>query len=413
MSRRFPMATALAAALQLVALPVIAGDLSPPFPATHQCYWEPDAPSCRTLTHLMRPDWTQAQDLIVLPHRGYWGFGDVATVPENSRQGYQNVSAKGYDYSEVDFMPSLDGVVMSHDYVLFRVTSAPPDDTRRIYDMATSAVTALEQRDRFGNVRAGEHVQTAEDTLQVFSAGGREGAPPPLIFADIKQKPDGDPEQYARNWVNALSAILERTPESQLYQIVVKTPYSPRFIVSNLSPSVRGRFLQVMWMPQVASDGHYNPDAPPPGMAGEPVKNSADFVDLWAPVGAVAAFETNWKSPNDSRLQPFTRGDVTYKNILDYIKQTTGLRGGVFAEEPVGERGVVNRNGVWEVKNAADDMRGDFLFEAVVPVWGGFMVVTTDRPDVWQQVKARAWPTSVRSSAHQPNTSQPSKDLSR
>lgn len=373
-------------------LSAAAGTFSNQFPVLHRCYREPTAPTCEALRVIKQPDWTRVEDLIVLPHRGYWGFGDVSDVPENSKPGYFRISANGYVSSEVDFMPSADGVVMSHDYVLPRLTEAPPTDRRRIYDMKTADLTRLRQRDRFGAI-VPSHVLSGADTLLIFKAGDRKlDGVPPIIFVDIKQKPDQDPNRYAKNWVDTLGVILASTPYEQLYQLVVKTPYTPRFIVTNLKPEVRDRFLEVLWMPQVASNSYYSGD--PPGMGGDRVQDSADYVQVWRVGGAVLAYETNFKSPSDSRLQPFRRYDVSYANILDYIQHWTQLRGGVFAEEPVGQRGVVNRLAEWEYKDASQDMRGDFVFEAVAPKWGAFMVITTDRPDIWRTVKQNAWASS-------------------
>ena len=139
-------------------------------------------------------------------------------------------------------------------------------------------------------------------------------------------------------------------------------------------------------MPQVASNEFYkNATA---GMGGEDIKSSVDFIDSWNQPEirlSVIAFETNYKEASDSRLLPFKRRNVTYKNILEYIYRVSGYRGGVFSEEPNGERGNVNRLNQWSVKDAELDRRGDPLFEAVGQFFGTHIVVTTDRPDVWLQ----------------------------
>lgn len=364
-----------------------------PFPVTHRCNREPAAPACPVLRGIMLPDWTKPEDVVILPHRGYWGFGDVADVPENSATGYRGVVGHRYAMSEVDFMPSADGVVMSHDYVLTRLTQVPPLDPRLVFNLPSATLEALHLRDRFGVVRNDQFL-TAQDTFRIFASTYAPGGQMPVIFADIKQKPvSGNPYQYAVNWVDTLSALLAATPPDQLYQLVIKTPYKPRFIIQHLKPEVRNLFLEVMWMPQVGEQAEMEQAALE---MGEPMPekypNSAiTFIRVWDETTGVAAYETNYKGPDDNRLQPFAFGRRTYANILDYIQQNTGRRGGVFAEEPVGPRGVVNRMGVWAYKDAAEDMRGDFIFEAVAPKWGNFIVVTTDRPDVWEQVKHVAW----------------------
>lgn len=360
---------------------------STPFPPRHACRTPlpTQREACDALRRIMNPDWSAPEDLILLPHRGYWGFGAVAFVPENSGQGLANVRSNRYAASEVDFMPSLDGLVLSHDYVLTRIADAPPDDRRLIYDTPTSELTRLHLRDRFGNVTE-EEMATSRILFDAYALDEM----PAVIFADIKQK-EGPGQAFADNWVAALSRILETTPRTHLARLVVKTPYTPDYIRDTLSPAARPRMDEILWMPQVADDNYYK--SVHPGVDGALVRSSADFVDVWRRTGLVAAFETNWKLRRDSRRSPFSRGGTDYANILDYIRRTTGLRGGVFAEEPVGPRGVVNRHAQWHVKDASADLRGDFFFEAVEPEWGGFMIVTTDRPDIWEEMRRKVWPT--------------------
>lgn len=369
------------------------------FPLGHRCYIDPKAPVCPLLQYIKEPDWSKAEDVIILPHRGYWGFGLVANVPENSLTAYLDVFQHDYNSSEADFMPTLDGngTVMSHDYVLTRLTQAPPLDTARIYDQTSTYMASLKLRNRFFAI-SDDHVVSGKQAIDFLSAPHGKSKDPAIIFVDIKQKPDSDPAKFATNWVNTLQRILLTATADQLYGLVVKTPFSPSFILKNLSADARCRFTQVLWMPQVASDSYYQ--GTPPGVDPN-IKSSADFVDDWNRDELVLAYETNYKDPDDSRLKEFTRNGVGYANILDYIRKTTNHRGGVFAEEPVGERGVVNRQAVWAYKNAKEDMRGDFVFEAVESQWGNFIVVTTDRPDVWERVKKYAWGYEV--TAHNPH----------
>lgn len=363
------------------------------FPFGHRCYIDPAAPVCPLLAYIKNPDWSLSEDLVILPHRGYWGFGEVARVPENSLTAFHNVLQQGYSSSEADFMPTTDGngTIMSHDYVLTRLTQVPPLDTARFYDETSGYATSLKLRNRFFTI-TGDNVVSGAQAINFFAQPHDGVFRPAIIFVDIKQKPDSDPTKFATNWVQTLQRILLTATGDQLYELVVKTAYSPSFILRNLSADARCRFTQVLWMPQVASNNYYQGN--PPGVDSY-IKNSADFVDDWNRNQLVLAYETNYKDPADSRLQSFSRNGKSYANILDYIKLTTNHRGGVFAEEPVGERGVVNRMAVWDYKNATSDMRGDFVFEAVQPKWGNFIVVTTDRPDVWEQVKDNAWQYGV------------------
>ncbi len=352
------------------------------FPAGHACNTHPLYPQCLTLSYIMNPDWSKTGDIIILPHRGYWGFGTVTSYPENSEVGYRAVLTHGYGASEVDFTPSRDGLIMSHDYVLTRISNLTNPLTYT-YSLSTAYLESLPLKDRNGVVTP-QHILSGAKALSIMSDDGT------VVFCDLKQVPDPDPNVFARNWVDAASAVIETAAKlGRLYGLVFKTSYTPSYIKANLSPAALAHYNEVLWMPQVGSDSLYDGKVPPPGMGSDNPRSSADFVDLWTVNGGkvnVAAFEINYKTRDDSRLQPFKRDGQAYANLLDYARMTANRRGGAFAEEPVGERGIVNRFAKWSVKDSNDDLRGDFVYEALTPEWGNFIVVTTDRPDVWEQV---------------------------
>lgn len=367
---------AAVASLPLLGFVTVSAAAAADFPKQHYCTVNQSA-VCNTLLAIKNPDWTKSEDIIVLPHRGYWGLGDVVNLPENSLPSFQAVSDHGYSQTEADFTPSSrGGAAMSHDYVLTRTTNAPTTATFT-YETPLETLQTYHLRDRFGNITS-YGMQAGDSMVTVFLARQT------VSFVDIKQKPDNDPNQYAINWVQAAGEILRQTKDTATRSVLVfKVPYTPDFIRQNLPADVIDRFYEVLWMPQVGSNSLYV-DGNAPGV-GTAAHSSAEFVDVWGKEAAsIEAFEVNPKDTDDSRLQPFG----TFANLLDYIKQKLGYRGGVFSEEPIGRRGVPNRLAIWTIKNTTTDRRGDYLFEAVGQKWGNFIVVTTDRPDIWAQVKS-------------------------
>ena len=97
------------------------------------------------------------------------------------------------------------------------------------------------------------------------------------------------------------------------------------------------------------------------------------------------AWQTNFRKVGDPYLTRFTRYGVSYDNLLHYVYENSGLRPGIYLEEPAGPRGVAGRYGEFRMKDSKDDMRGDHYFLMSIP-YGKIMVLTTDRPDVCKAI---------------------------
>lgn len=112
-----------------------------------------------------------------------------------------------------------------------------------------------------------------------------------------------------------------------------------------------------------------------------------DFTDSWISHGneRVIAYETNFKPSTDQALKPITREGKAYQNFLHYVYARTGLRPGCYPEEPMGPKGIVSRWADWKIKDLTQDIRGDHYLLMTIP-YGKIMVLTTDRPDIWQKV---------------------------
>jgi hypothetical protein len=104
---------------------------------------------------------------------------------------------------------------------------------------------------------------------------------------------------------------------------------------------------------------------------------------------SVLYYETNFFNEGDYLLNnDFCIGDNCY-NVMEYIYRMSGRRAGIFSEEPVGSKGVVNRWGKWDLKkdkSKGQDRRGDHLWLLSKPFFK-HAVITTDRPDIWNQLK--------------------------
>jgi hypothetical protein len=51
----------------------------------------------------------------------------------------------------------------------------------------------------------------------------------------------------------------------------------------------------------------------------------------------------------------------------------------------MGPKGIVNRWADWLIKDLRKDVRGDHYFLMTIP-YGKIMILTTDRPDIWQKI---------------------------
>jgi glycerophosphoryl diester phosphodiesterase len=373
------------------------------FPSAHYCatniHWICD--NLKKLRKIQLGE-NKKEDLVILPHRGLWGnpfMGTNSKVPENSLAAIEYIAMLAqYPWTELDFMPTaevtasdqLSGGVLSHDYVVHRLTNASGAQTSwRFPDKTKDDIQTLKLLNRDGSL-SDQDVASVRKALVTANETGL------TVFVDIKQRPTvNDPASFAVNWVLMARRILHAAEtiggDKLLAQLVFKTSFSPAFIKANLG-SYENSFRKVGWMPQVASNGYYNYESTssqyPTGMGTMNwIRSSLDYIAAWeSEHEVIAAFETNYKDDGDSRRQVFD-WDYCYINILDYLHQTTGRRGGVFAEEPVGSRGIVNREAKWEMKNTSTDHRGDPLFESASLYLGNTIVVTTDRTDVWEQVR--------------------------
>jgi hypothetical protein len=182
-----------------------------------------------------------------------------------------------------------------------------------------------------------------------------------------------------------LSEILLKVRSLNAFDhVTVKTTMSARKLFEsayNGPPSLTQ--MEVASVRNMLPKIHYYPVI----QANTSVNNAVEFINEWynsAP-DIIIGFEANFKTLNDPMMQQFTRNGKTYQNILHYIAVETGLRAGLYTEEPMGPKGIVDRYAQWLFKDLSQDFRGDPFFLMNIPYYGT-SIITTDRPDIWKQI---------------------------
>lgn len=67
-----------------------------------------------------------------------------------------------------------------------------------------------------------------------------------------------------------------------------------------------------------------------------------------------------------------------------YIKRQDCVQG-VTRRKPIGQMGTVTRFVDWKMKYTVNDRRGDHYWLMTIP-YGKIMIMTSDRPDIWDKV---------------------------
>jgi glycerophosphoryl diester phosphodiesterase len=318
----------------------------------------------------------------------WWGFEVGGGPPENSASAI-NEAKDQVKAIEVDIMGTKDlknqkasnKLVLSHDYSLNRLSNYTGSD----YWFNLSYNKNINLRKRNSNVSSDRYL-TFENLLDLLKNNNL------VVLIDIKTLMKGtdkngvivngqyDPNTDAgksrilANYANILRECYKLAKEKNaLHYIAFKTSYSYNEIktATNLSDVELSKML---YMPM------RHPKVDPN------VLNAAlQFIDAWSNENRrknIIAIETNFMTLGE--LISFRRQNVTYNNLLHYIA-SKGIRPGIFSEEPVGAKGVVNRWAKWNMKNTQTDIRGDHFALMSVPEFKT-AVITTDRVDVWKQI---------------------------
>ena len=372
------------------------------FSSDHYCNQNENDSLCVLLKDLKNPDFSRgssAIDLVVVPHRGYWGFdsgdGPGSGPPQNSAASIAAASDAGYRYVEMDIMRTRDDkTVSSHDYPIYRLTNSNQLD-QYVFSKEQSELEDLLLIRRNGWL-SNSHMLTHESMLDALATSKL------IAFIDPKERIGNfvngicvafcDNESFKKvNWLVTVSRFLGNLSTRSLRQIAIKVPpwMTPKEIRNGVtqrddtgrSQTAEGlglsRMSEVLWVPELISKS-YNNDISQI-RAGIASWNNQTYGK------ALAYFETDFFNDTDIQVLPFYDDGTYYSNILEFIAVVAGLRSGIFSEEPVASRGVYTRWGVGKMKDLNQDLRGSLTWLLSKP-YSGYLVVTTDVPNQWSEI---------------------------
>ncbi len=348
---------------------------------------------CRVYDRLRSPEQYNPgmEDIYVAQHRGHWGDNLGKEYPENTKEAVGDAftyfpQAK---IAEMDITITKDNnLIMMHDYVMKRLTNYTGDKF--------SFELTLEQVERHYARRRNESVSSLKISkfTDVLDEAISHDA---ILMLDVKEmqiKKDNNGncvanckyesiDEQRKSWKKIINQAIDQTHD-KARNIIIKTYYDADEVIRLTGE----RINHVMWTPMILEKSFQNTDKDNPLSKEDLIDTICSFIDNWEYKAGenVAYYETDFMKSDDCMLQPFVRNNIHYDNMLHYIYATTGRRSGVFSEEPAGPRGVVNRWGDWSIKNTQNDLRTDPYVLLTLP-YGNIMVVTTDRADVWKQIK--------------------------
>lgn len=329
------------------------------------------------------PDINKSSDLIIAAHRGVWGDNLGNGNPENSTAAI--AATKEYTpILESDIMITGNNeLVVIHDYNLHRLTNYTGSDRDYLFNMSWSELSSLKLRKRnmqvtdFSLLDFATLIDLLKENELVLTVDIKDIRSRYDLTGQCVDNCDYDPKTYGEaatkkikdSWMTILQKCIEiATEKNALQYVAFKVPHKYSDMQEYIPDSILSK---VLFMPVIQ-----------PGR-----KDFLDFTDLWISEGGnrVVAYETNFKKRNDKYLQPITRNGKNYENFLHYVYECSGLRPGCYPEEPMGPKGIVNRWADWLIKDLRGDIRGDHYLLMTIP-YAKIMVLTTDRPDIWQRM---------------------------
>ena len=365
-------------------------------------------PLCTAYDKLRHPVYDpNHEDIYLSHHRGHWGYNLGKGLPENSKESIAEAFSVFPQSRNVEIdiaMTSDNNLVMMHDYVMKRLTDyrgpefsfdLPLDKIEQYYTRRRNETVSPYKISRYTEVL---DKSVSENAILMLDA--KEMQIKKKYFIQGQFLPDGLPapangdycvvncqyeskESQKQSWGKIINQAIDQ-PSYKVKNLIIKT----YFDVNEVERLIGERINSVMWTPiLIAKDFSH------PGDSQEKIIDTiCKFIEAWEKKAKdnVAYYETNFFRTDDVMLQSFSRNGHAYVNMLHYIYATTGRRTGIFSEEPAGPRGCVNRWGDWTMKDCRVDIRPDPYVLLTIP-YANIMVVTTDRPDVWKQIKERGF----------------------
>lgn len=330
------------------------------------------------------PEQYDSVDIKYAAHRGFWG-DDLGRGPVENTEPSIEAALPYTRIIESDVTITADDVVVvSHDYNLQRLTdyAGPNPDNTFIYDLQFDQIRDLHLRRRNFDVTDFQFVQLKDlisymkkhNTVLTIDVKERAQRKNP-ITGECTAACDMTREQRDIAWAHLFVRILDVVEEENAWEyIAVKTPMTITRI-KELIPREKYRSMsKILYFPVIQ-----------PGVKSY---NAMTYITSWynnAP-NYLVAFETNFKDDDSPVLQPISVENIIYKNILHLVVQRAQMRPGMYPEEPMGPKGIVDRYAQWLFKDLSTDFRGDPFWLMSIPYFNT-SVLTTDRPDIWQEVQ--------------------------
>ncbi|GAB6012929.1 glycerophosphodiester phosphodiesterase family protein [Viscerimonas tarda] len=335
----------------------------------------------------------ETPDLKIVSHRGFWGNNLGAGPIENTDPSI--AAATNYTHLiESDITMTNDSVlIINHDYNLQRLSDydGPDPDNTFIYDMNYSQLMGLHLRKRNYEVDQNYHFITLDtlisymkkyQTVLTLDIKERARRHNPLDPSECTAACDVTHTDRERNWVGLVSKILEVTKDNDAWEyIAIKTTLTLNTIKQYLPVEQYDDLHKILFFP-ITQPGANKYEA-------------VRFINDWYnnSSNSLVGFETNFKR-KESLLDTLIVNGNLFDNVLHYVISKTELRPGVYAEEPMGPKGIVDRYAQWLFKDFTKDFRGDPYWLMSVPHFSS-AIVTTDRIDTWTQIKNLYNPNSA------------------
>lgn len=371
------------------------------FPSAHYCSTNSSVTICVRMSDIKNPDFSTGsagRDIRVAAHRGVWGGntsskGPETGPPEGSTAALDAAVSANVFFVEIDIMRTLDnGLVVSHDYPLYRTTN----DTNRehfVYNRNLHDITSLKLRRRDGSI-SDQNVLSGEQLLSAVSQRNL------ILMLDIKERTSEFVngvcvrechEQYFNkvNQLKTLKLFLDKAEAMNLTQyVVIKTKFSPAEIqagFTQIDPNTGeartesgiplSRMQKYQWHPGFVSSRYQ-----------DNIQNVVAAIAAW-PNELLLVIETTFKTGSDVQASTFQvgRSGPEYAGIFEYVKETKGLRGGFFTDEPITSKGGTDRWAHSSLKDTNTDFRSNYAFPLSFK-YGGYGLYTTDNPKVWMQL---------------------------
>jgi glycerophosphoryl diester phosphodiesterase len=355
------------------------------------------------------------KDFIIQAHRGIWGKS--GGIQENTKEAMDQAIDFGIKLLESDIMPigvsNIDypyepefaepsNLACFHDFVLERLTD---QSSGFIYDLDVDGVKQINLKKPRSEKVGTQKVLLFTELVDI--AVNKDV----IVCVDMKNlEPKGkglnceylcDFQKLERKkkslYANLKWAINNIRSSSDLAHLAIKTYAGYEELKENLTTGSNAisdeQFNQVLWAPMIAPNNQWEIEQD--GNTIYDPNKITEFIDGWIQHNeSVLYYEINFFNTTDSKSAVFlqdsysfinSQGDQQKGNLVQYITNYTGRRPGIFSEEPVGGKGTVNRWGKWKIKNTEGDRRGDHLWLLNQKGFNN-AVITTDRPDIWQQL---------------------------